>query len=771
MNKGKLVLLTMGFVLLMTGVLGASGPLVVDFDHYQPGLIGGQDGWTSRYGHGMIQNTVTPDGTGYALEVLLPAELTKAFPELIGARQVEITFKPQLSDRDSKVVFYALDSAGRRAVLFFHDEGSRWGLQSGSDWVFVPNSLSPGLWIDLRLVIDYTKRTVSVYRGSGGQWTPLWTDRAFTHGDAEHFATFVIIRHPEQGSDTPVYFDQLQITAIGGEEMKDQVSVTTSRPRYSIFQPDEEVTLTFRVERQAYDRADLLEWEIKDFFGSRVLFGTLDLPAGLEIYEESLVLPRLRPGYYEIQATVKGSNSRLPKMGSRPAGIATFGVLPEVEPLRPVHRDDSRFGIQGTNFLDTGVFMLGDPYDPLYHLLGVRWVNHARSWRQLEPEFSGQYEPKLNRWEFLYPSYEAKNELSLLTCIDGLPYWAIAWPDPSTAPKSPAELTHPLSQAYPPLDYEQYSDFLAKVAAEDYVRRQTHFADMRHGYYQVHWEPDWHWKGTDEEFIQMYASAYEGLHRGDPEAVVMGPGYGVLDVAVEELARLLPAGLKDYLDGIAVHGYYWGQLQPESQPPEEGLIENLRKLRSLVDTYLGPEAKVFQTEWGLDYRTSYDLLTPEILDRQAAYSIRAHIIFLGEGMDITYLFYTADYSGESGYGLCFNLSMEEHNFGATAISPKPVAMAAATMTRVLEGTKTIGPLPLTDGLYAYLFARGDQYVCAAWSVNGPQEVTVNTDATVVEVIDFMGGRSVHQSPTGEYSLALDSYPLYVLSAAPIQIRP
>lgn len=132
MNKGKLVLLTMGFVLLMTGVLGASGPLVVDFDHYQPGLVGGQDGWTSRYGHGMIQNTVTPDGTGYALEVLLPAELTKAFPELIGARQVEITFKLQLSDRDSKVVFYALDSAGRRAVLFFHDEGSRWGLQSGT---------------------------------------------------------------------------------------------------------------------------------------------------------------------------------------------------------------------------------------------------------------------------------------------------------------------------------------------------------------------------------------------------------------------------------------------------------------------------------------------------------------------------------------------------------------------------------------------------------------------------------------------------------------
>ena len=222
MNKGKLVLLTMGFVLLMTGVLGASGPLVVDFDHYQPGLVGGQDGWTSRYGHGMIQNTVTPDGTGYALEVLLPAELTKAFPELIGARQVEITFKLQLSDRDSKVVFYALDS-GRRAVLFFHDEGSRWGLK----WRGGSSFPTP-----CRRAWDRPAAGDRLYEACGfgmpGQWSmdsPV--DRIGpTHGGGT-FATFVIIRHQSRAI--------LRCTLIScrlrpWEEMKDQVSLLPPAP-------------------------------------------------------------------------------------------------------------------------------------------------------------------------------------------------------------------------------------------------------------------------------------------------------------------------------------------------------------------------------------------------------------------------------------------------------------------------------------------------------------------------------------------------------------
>ncbi len=80
-----------------------------------------------------------------------------------------------------------------------------------------------------------------------------------------------------------------------------------------------------------------------------------------------------------------------------------------------------------------------------------------------------------------------------------------------------------------------------------------------------------------------------------------------------------------------------------------------------MDKYLKPGAKLFQTEWGLDYRGRYSDLKSDLLKVQAAYVTRGHIIFLGEGCDVTYFFYTADYGsldtpGEDGYGLCFNLN-------------------------------------------------------------------------------------------------------------------
>ncbi len=150
-------------------------------------------------------------------------------------------------------------------------------------------------------------------------------------------------------------------------------------------------------------------------------------------------------------------------------------------------------------------------------------------------------------------------------------------------------------------------------------------------------------------------------------------------------------GLGSSLDGIAIHGYYlpFGNPLAKSSegkyvsPEEGGVAESIRHLRTLMDKYLKPGAKLFQTEWGLDYRGRYSDLKTDLLKVQAAYVTRGHIIFLGEGCDVTYFFYTADYGnldtpGEDGYGLCFNLTMPEPSFGATKVSPKPVFMSACT---------------------------------------------------------------------------------------------
>jgi hypothetical protein len=183
--------------------------------------------------------------------------------------------------------------------------------------------------------------------------------------------------------------------------------------------------------------------------------------------------------------------------------------------------------------------------------------------------------------------------------------------------------------------------------------------------------------------------------------------------------------------------------------------------------YFKPGAKLFQTEWGLDYRGRYLDLQPEVLRRQAAYVVRGHILFLGEGCDITYFFYTADYGrldrqGEDGYGLCFNLSMPKPSFGATRISPKPVFMGACTLTRVLEGTKTLGPVELGADISAYAFDRAGRNVLAYWSKdNADREIRVPVSPGAV-ALDFMGNPRPLEARDGTVTVQSTMFPAYIL---------
>jgi hypothetical protein len=535
----------------------------------------------------------------------------------------------------------------------------------------------------------------------------------------------------------------------------------TARERYAVYPPGEAVRLHLKVAGHR-ERADTLTWTVCNFDGRDVEQGTLPVPAGDEPWEGEVQPRDHGPGYFEVHARLDGCGATLPRTGSRPAGFVSYGVLPSIEAIPLACRDDSRFGVQGTNFIDTGEFMKGDPYAPLYRILGVRWVNCPRKWFELEPERPGQYVPRLRPQDYTTPCWESANSLALLTCTEGLPTWAIDWP-PGTAPNGP--VTSPLCQAYPPKDFRQYADFMAKIGAEQAAMRAAQFPGLQHGHYQVHWEPDWHWKGTDEAFVKMYASAYEGLHRGDPQAVVMGPGYGVLATGVDKLEKLLPMGLGKYLDGIATHAYYIGGAKGAMQSPEDGnMVQSLRRLRRLMRTYMRPDARLFQTEWGVDYTgISYADLTPEILRRQAALVVRGHLICLGEGADVSFLFYTADYAGEDGFGLCFNLTMPDPSFGATHVSPKPVFMAAATMTRLLEGAKTIGPLDLGAGVNAYAFRRADRRLAAIWTADGrTRRVKLPIAGRSATVIDIMGAKTQMLTPAGVLSLDVDGNPHYVV---------
>jgi len=451
-------------------------------------------------------------------------------------------------------------------------------------------------------------------------------------------------------------------------------------------------------------------------------------------------------------------------MGTRRLNLSSFCVLPSIQAIPLRQADDSRFGIQGTTFVESGKILVGDPYT-LYPMLGVKWVNYNARWDLNEGMQAGQYKPVDNA-PHGETAYAAERGLSLLTCSEGVPRWAM------DVPANDAGQVNLDNQAYPPKDINAFERYLEAVATHQDKMRRDFFPAMSRNWYQLSWEPDWHFKGTPQQYVDMCAHASAAIHRGDPTARVMATGGGILAKTVEWLRIMLPMGLGKSIDGIATHAYYDNDGNPFRAPmpglacaPEDGrVIANMRELKALAHRYLRPGARIMQTEWCMEYKGSYSTLSPELLRRHAAHIVRGHIILLGEGADTTFLFYTSEGEGEAGGGFTFNLIDGLSGCGAVDMSPKPEFPACAAMTRVLEGTKTIGPLTgLPADCYGYAFDRAGKTVVAVWKAHpGPAKVSLPLAGPKCEIIDFMGNSTSRGARNCNIKLDVCEYPVYVL---------
>ena len=179
----------------------------------------------------------------------------------------------------------------------------------------------------------------------------------------------------------------------------------------------------------------------------------------------------------------------------------------------------------------------------------------------------------------------------------------------------------------------------------------------------------------------------------------------------------------------------------------------------------------FIPSW-LKYSPTYP--TTDVLLQHAEAVVRTHLILLGEGADTSFLFYSADYSGEVGFGLYFNLSMPNPDFGSPNISPKPAAMATATATRLVDNTRSLGAMTqMPSGAYGYSFELIDNShaITALWAHNGSFNASVpfqfqldvlGSTGTAV-IFDAMGNATNMQYMDGKLQLTLSEMPTYVLS--------
>ncbi|MEM5385138.1 hypothetical protein VSR68_16255 [Paraburkholderia phymatum] len=518
--------------------------------------------------------------------------------------------------------------------------------------------------------------------------------------------------------------------------------------------------------------ADTLNWSITDTTGRVAASGSFDVPGGAS--QTTLTCKSTLAGYFAVSASLKTAGGVLPQAGTRPTGIATFGVIPDLSSVVPAvtytKQEQHRFGMQGEN--DHAAVLAG---------LGITQIIDDRQMSTMEPNGANTFNPSASNLDAFYTT----GNVMRLIRLDGLPGWASTtgtFQDFTALPK----------------DMSYLQNYMSRVGTESNAIRQKYFPKQSANFYQVTWEPNQFWTDTDANFVSLYQSVYQGIHSTDPNAFVMGPTDAFPSLTNERLKRIASLGFGKYIDGVATHGYYDAGTSP-SHPPERlatdpdpataanALNNSIRMLRTTMLNQYRSGMKLYQTEVGISYDlgSAYgpNYPTGNVLFAQGAVVARTHIILLGEGADVSYVFYGADYPDEVGYGTFFDLSNAQGSFGATNISPKPAAMVMSAMTRVLDGTNTLGPVKNTpSGVYAYSFQQlnNGSVITALWAHNNnvwnanagfsstysvAYDLVVDAPGTsgTVKVVDMMGNPMTMNYTDGTLKLNLTEAPVYVVS--------
>jgi hypothetical protein len=518
--------------------------------------------------------------------------------------------------------------------------------------------------------------------------------------------------------------------------------------------------------------ADTLNWSIADTTGRVAASGSFAVPRGAAT--TTLTCNSTLAGYFAVSGNLKTGGGALPQAGTRPTGIATFGVIPNLSGIVPAvtytKQEQHRFGMQGEN--DRAAVLAG---------LGVTQTIDNRQMSVMEPNGANTFNPSANNLDAFYT---AGNVMRLIR-LDGVPGWASksgGFQDFTALPK----------------DMSYLQNYMSRVGTESNAIRLKYFPKQSANFYQVTWEPNQFWTDTDANFVSLYQSVYQGIHSTDPAAVVMGPADAFPSLTNKRLARIASLGYGKYIDGVATHGYYDAGTSP-SHPPERlatdpddanaanALNNSMRTLRTTMLNQYRSGMKLYQTEVGISYDlgSSYGANYPtgNVLFAQGAVVARTHIILLGEGADVSYVFYGADYPGEVGYGTFFDLANAQGSFGATDISPKPAAMVVSAMSRILDGTNTLGPVKNTpSGVYAYSFQQinNGSVITALWTHNNDAwsassgfsstysvayNLIVDAPGTsgTVKVLDMMGNSTTLNYTNGTLKLNLTEAPVYVVS--------
>jgi hypothetical protein len=110
-------------------------------------------------------------------------------------------------------------------------------------------------------------------------------------------------------------------------------------------------------------------------------------------------------------------------------------------------------------------------------------------------------------------------------------------------------------------------------------------------------------------------------------------------------------------------------------------------------------------------------------------------------------------------------------FGKPNLSPKPLYVAVATMTQLLDGAKFSRIVPTsTTTVYAFEFKKQNgTLVTCLWTPNTQRKVFVNTTEQRLRVTDLMSNAKDFPISNGHLGLFAGHDPIFIESAKPLQI--
>lgn len=244
----------------------------------------------------------------------------------------------------------------------------------------------------------------------------------------------------------------------------------------------------------------------------------------------------------------------------------------------------------------------------------IRLWNTATGWAQLNSSL-GSYD-----WSVLDLWLDEANAhgLDVIYTFGRTPPWASSRPADSACLYAPGECDPPNDLKLVGTGTNQHwKDFVTALA--------THAAG-RIKYWELWNEPQssGYWRGSFAQMVRLAQNARSIILSIDPNAVLLSPGTGLQQKAVDWTTNYLAAGGGAYVDIIAAHGYVNGTC-PNTSPDPSVIPQRVSSFRKMLKTY-GQAAKplwITEASWGNSTATCF---TNQ--DAQVAFVAQSHLFYL-----------------------------------------------------------------------------------------------------------------------------------------------